>query len=459
MSSKRDSIEKWSLAYHILKKYIDFAFKFYFRTTIVGDKSIPKDEPIILAPNHQNALMDALAILVTRGWQPIFLARADIFEKPLYNKILTFLKIMPIFRIRDGVENLHKNNEIFNKTIQILQDKHQLVMLPEGRHSHKKQLLPLKKGITRIALQAQSMLTDNTNIHLVPVGIDYSNYTDVRSRVLVKYGLAINIKPMMADFKENPAKTYRNLLDLLERRLKDEMLHIEENKYYNVYTIILDLFTKSHLQNNNLKVNHFNIYNTQKTIIASLERYQKGNYDDFLLLASDALEYNMLLNRRKFSPEHYPAKGYSSLAYIPFTALLLLFLPLLLFSWLNNLIPFALAKYVSGKFKDKQFVSSARFVVGIIAIPINYIILITLFAIFSKSLLFTLIYTIALPLSLYYFFMYKRWFIKYRTWAREMRFRIFAPKRLVRLRELRENISEQMCELLVCPQEMDRVSL
>ena len=47
----------------------------------MGVENINPDDHLIFAPNHQNALMDALAVLFTHKGQPVFLARADIFKK------------------------------------------------------------------------------------------------------------------------------------------------------------------------------------------------------------------------------------------------------------------------------------------------------------------------------------------------------------------------------------------
>ena len=57
--------------------------------------------------------MDALAVLFTHNGQPVFLARADIFKKKMIAAILYFLKILPVYRIRDGFSSLKANDEIF----------------------------------------------------------------------------------------------------------------------------------------------------------------------------------------------------------------------------------------------------------------------------------------------------------------------------------------------------------
>ena len=87
MAVNREDIEKPSFFYSLLKPYVDFVTTTYFRTKIHNKKNIPKDEIIIYTPNHQNALMDALALLAKVDSEPVFLARADIFKKPTINAL------------------------------------------------------------------------------------------------------------------------------------------------------------------------------------------------------------------------------------------------------------------------------------------------------------------------------------------------------------------------------------
>ena len=56
-------IYDYPLYFNLIRKYIAFTFKrFYSDFIVVGKENIPTDAPIIFAPNHVNALMDALAI-------------------------------------------------------------------------------------------------------------------------------------------------------------------------------------------------------------------------------------------------------------------------------------------------------------------------------------------------------------------------------------------------------------
>ena len=124
MDKKLTRIHKSNIRYFLLKIAERIAFSaFYRKVEVIGRKNIPYGNPIIFTPNHQNALMDALAVLNTCGMNTVFMARADIFKKKRQADMLTFLKILPIYRMRDGTDELSKNNEIFNLALMILEDK------------------------------------------------------------------------------------------------------------------------------------------------------------------------------------------------------------------------------------------------------------------------------------------------------------------------------------------------
>ncbi|MEG1909911.1 MAG: 1-acyl-sn-glycerol-3-phosphate acyltransferase, partial [Bacteroidales bacterium] len=105
-----DTIEKHSKAYDLSKYLVNFQISpvYYKRLYVKGLENIPLDgRPMIIVSNHQNGLMDALSILASLPFKlhSVFLARADIFKKEKIAKILRWMRIMPVFRQRDGLEN------------------------------------------------------------------------------------------------------------------------------------------------------------------------------------------------------------------------------------------------------------------------------------------------------------------------------------------------------------------
>ena len=218
--------------YIFLRPYICRSFKrAYKKIEFRGD--FPRDGAVIFAPNHANALMDALAVLTLSDGPTVFVARADIFKKRPARDILTFLKILPINRIRDGVDSLKENDAITMKCIDCLRDKVPFCILPEGTHRTQHSLLPLRKGIARIALGTYEEVKDEMPVYIVPVGLEYEDFYRYRSTLLVNTGKPIVLQDFL---RENEGldvqQQMRQLLLLLEERMKETIVYIPSGKDY-----------------------------------------------------------------------------------------------------------------------------------------------------------------------------------------------------------------------------------
>jgi len=228
------NIEKYSARYALFKQAVAFWHDnvFYRKIIVRGAENINPDEHLIFAPNHQNALMDALAVLFTHKGQPVFLARADIFRSKPIAAFLYFIKILPVYRIRDGFSTLKSNDEIFQKTIDVLKNKNGLVILPEGDHEGFRRLRQLKKGICRVAFQADEATGFNLKIKIIPVGIEYSNYTRFRQVLTVVYGKPVEVSEYHQLYREAPEKALNELRSRLSTEIKKLMVHIESEDDY-----------------------------------------------------------------------------------------------------------------------------------------------------------------------------------------------------------------------------------
>jgi 1-acyl-sn-glycerol-3-phosphate acyltransferase len=230
----KENIEKYSTRYAIFKQAVAFWHDkiFYRKIIVMGSENINPDHHLIFAPNHQNALMDALAVLFTHKGQPVFLARADIFKKKAIASFLYFIKILPVYRIRDGFSTLKANDEIFRKTVDVLKNKNGLVILPEGDHAGFRRLRQLKKGICRVAFHADEATDFKLKIKIIPVGIEYSNYSRLRQVLTVVYGKPVEVSEYHQLYRDNPEKALNVLRDRLSTEIKKVMVHIESEDDY-----------------------------------------------------------------------------------------------------------------------------------------------------------------------------------------------------------------------------------
>ena len=218
--------------YLFLRPYVDWMFRrSYRRFEYIGKENIPTDGAVIFAPNHTNALCDAMAILGIDHGQKVFVARADIFKDPKKAAILNWLKIMPISRVRDGLEEVRHNDETMNKAVDTLRDGVPFCIFAEGTHHPDRTILPLSKGIFRIALQANESFGAEKPIYIVPVGIAYGDYFHLWDSVSVTIGEPINVTAFVKSrlsFVDSRAQLIMELREVLTERMTALVVKSEE---------------------------------------------------------------------------------------------------------------------------------------------------------------------------------------------------------------------------------------
>lgn len=192
--------------------------------------TLPEDgRAVIVAPNHCNTLMDALVVLQSRRKPMAFGARADIFRKPAAAKALNFLKILPIARKRDGLRSVAQNLEIIPVILDVLHHKLPFCIFPEGRHRPMYSLLPIHKGVVRIALK--NAVEQPTLI--VPAGLNYSDFFRFRGTCTLRYGEAIDVNRYIEEHKElSKPELYELLSEELWRRISELILYIPDDENY-----------------------------------------------------------------------------------------------------------------------------------------------------------------------------------------------------------------------------------
>lgn len=188
---------------HLFKAYLSLGLFFYFRRIkVFHADNLPQNESVLILCNHQNALLDALMIATRSGRFVHFLTRASVFKKSWIDTFLRSLQMLPVYRIRDGWSNLPKNNSIFKTCSQLLSENEAVVIFPEGGHNLIRSVRPLSKGFTRIVFETLQQYPD-TDLKLLPVGLNYVNATKSKDSVSVFFGEPINAKNYLTDFKND----------------------------------------------------------------------------------------------------------------------------------------------------------------------------------------------------------------------------------------------------------------
>ncbi len=303
----------WYYSFRILVKTALF---FYIkRIKVEGKEHIPKKGAVLFTVNHPNALIDPLLVATTNRRMQHFLVRAASFKNPTIKKLLGTLNLMPIYRIRDGVKELAKNEAIFNQCFSILKRGQSLMIFPEGSHNIKRTVRPISKGFTRIVFGAIEKYPD-LKITIIPVGITYQNPSEYPTSVSVKYGTPIIVNDHY-DVDNIPAVTL-NLRTQVRDQLKQMVVHIPNDETYH----------DNIQQLNDAHVDYTSVTKVNKMIS----------------------EGNIIPKIRKY---HY-------------------FLPIKVLIVLNSILPWLLWKKVAKKVDEIEFVDTFRFGINVVTFPLFY---------------------------------------------------------------------------------------
>lgn len=177
-----------------------------------------------MASNHPNSFLDSV-ILDTLFKQPVWnLARGDSFVNKTVKKIFASLKILPVYRTSEGVENISENYKTFDDCISIFKQNGIVAIFSEGKCINEWHLRPLKKGTARLAIKAWEA---GIPLQVLPVGINYSSFTRFGKNIFLNFGEIINV----SDFEINIAEGlfYQSFNDKLRTQLEKLVFEIPKN--------------------------------------------------------------------------------------------------------------------------------------------------------------------------------------------------------------------------------------
>ena len=370
--NERRNIHAKSRYYALLKYYIDFMFKLaYRRVEYHGVESVPKDGAVIFAPNHTNTLMDALAIVAMDKQEKVFVARADIFKNPLILKFLTFLKMLPIHRKRDGMETLSRNEEVNDIVVEALQDRVPFCIFPEGTHHTVHNLMPLQKGLFRIALQANELFGEKIPLYIVPVGIEFGHYFRYRSTILVQVGEAINVTQFLKERSELSAPQQMNALrDELSDQMKKVILQIPDDANYIATSELVQLYGRE--QQKRMKLRGKTILNrfiAAKEIIKSVASYLQSNPQETEKILELTHDFHRERHEYRIGIESAirPHVRWLLLGRVVYV---LLGLPYFLFCLVVTAPVTLLSVWLCSKFKDRAFHNTVRYLISLAFLPV-----------------------------------------------------------------------------------------
>lgn len=351
---------------------------FYKRVSIKNKKNITRHGPVILAMNHPNTFMDPIMFLYA-AYPPklYYLARGDAFTSAFATWFFESLGIVPIFRIQDGgKEGLKKNDETYKRVFRLLSKDKKIMIFAEGLCIQERRLRPLKKGVPRMVFGGMEAIND-PDLAVVPIGINYTDPKKFRSNIFFNVGEPIMVSDFMADYKAQPARTQNAFLKVLEPKMKELIIHINNPENDKLIVWLEELFVKDHCKQQNL-----NYKNTEhefiigKQITEAVNKADEENKEVVNSLNEKCKTYFEEINKFKIRDWLIDPNNNSKVNWFNFlyrTILLIVFAPLCIRGILGNYLPYKISQKISdAKIKEVEFHAAFNLVIGTVLTWIFY---------------------------------------------------------------------------------------
>jgi 1-acyl-sn-glycerol-3-phosphate acyltransferase len=413
-----------------------FTFRAFFRRIFYSNlKKVPLNKPLLFVGNHQNSFMDGI-LIGSYLPQPLhFTMRADMFRKPFARFCLRELNVSPIYRIEEGLENVHKNLEAFTSIYEVLKKNGNFIMFSEGICVQEKRLQKLRKGTARLAFGAEQKF--GLDVHIVPVGINYTYPSRFRKEVMINFHDSFSINELKEAYKEHPARALLAFNEKCDISLRKEVIIIEDPKNDWLAEQLLKM------ERHNIILPFFRWrFETDDRRQAEKKVSEKINLES---LSKKVENYVNLLAKNRLRDENVARK--LDWGFLRYFAIIAGF-PIFIAGFVANLIPFIIPKIICDRFiKDLRFYSSVFIGSFTVLYLIYFPVLLILAAIFAGWTGFLL--TLLVPLSGYFVLYYQEIF-----WERirTLRFnltRIFNPALIKELTSQRQTILGELDKVKV----------
>lgn len=394
------------MLYRALRGFWRAALWVFFRhIEVEGRELVPDCGPLLLVPNHTNALVDPLVLLLQLRRPVTITAKAALAANPLLAALMRALNVITFQRRQDvgDTGRSEANQRAFAECRRRLRRGAAICIFPEGVSHSDPGLRPFRTGAARIALECAELEADSRGLQIVPVGLYFEKKDRFRSSAWIRFGEPIALSEWLGD---HPTAGARELTAEIEARVRDVTLSFEGRAELELLHWAAEVMATGAREPEvlgrdeaarlgrrvrwvkALQAGHGGLRSSHPAEVAELERR--------------LLEYRSELRRLGVTPAE---------AYLPMNAaraaffvlreleLLLVGFPVALWGTLNHVLPFRLtARLARMMSRDEDHLASNAVFLSLVVFPLFYVAQIVAVWL-ALSLGAATIYGVALPYS------------------------------------------------------------
>lgn len=346
--------------YHLVKALMTLSLRLYFgRIRVQGMELIDREGPVIILANHTNSFMDAMITGICLKRRIHFFVRGDVFGHRLAGRLFRQLGMMPVYRLKEGKENLGLNDTSNQEALAVLERGGAVLIFAEGQSALEKTLKPLKKGPFRLAV----MTVEKTQVplRLVPLGINYLDPMATGTDVWLRAAGTMDAREQLLKNEGNAAKTATDLMRQASGWMEPVVVHAENAGDAVLLQGLLELAEEEEVPAGKLSF----------TTIKTWEQKLKAAPEDQVGELKEKLgEYRELL--KAVGLKNWRSEG--RLLWLDVLLVVAGAIPALA-GWLFHIVPVAIARRLTDKkLKDPDFYASV-FCVGAVLLSLCWYLL------------------------------------------------------------------------------------
>ncbi len=218
------------MIYRVLRWMARLALHVFFRQIeIEAQENVPSTGPVILAPNHSNALVDPMVVVISTQRCVTITAKSALARNPLLACLMHALGVVTFQRKQDRAQGSkpRPNLQSLERCRKILAAGGTVCIFPEGVSHSDAHLRVFHTGAARIALDFIAKDGNPGRLQIVPIGLLYSEKDRFRSAVWLRFGTPLDPAAWLARHPEGGAV---ELTQEIRRRVADLTLNYETRR-------------------------------------------------------------------------------------------------------------------------------------------------------------------------------------------------------------------------------------
>jgi hypothetical protein len=227
------------------------------------------------------------------------------------------------------------------------------------------------------------------------------------------------------------------------------VLEIKSTKFYDDFEIIREIYGRHFLNRQNQKYTALNLFYSDQKLVKKLDALEENHPEETEKLVQDVNNYAAKIKKPKIRNWLIENPDLNLLKIGLNKLILILGLPIFLFGFIFNAVPFfAIDRITRKKIKDKGFWSTFFLVLGIIVFPIFYLIEFVAVSWLIPGIWLKLVFLVSMPIAGKVAFL---WYILFRKTVGRVRLlllKLFNKKEYSNLFKEKELLFTKLNELL-----------